>query len=134
MALNTWASKNIGADADISRTPSSGGGGGGNLPSMQEVGISLDTENGKAVLSITYYQAYVLMSRGICPYFVPSEEVADASPFSKNTVYICATVDLVDYGASTYIARFDSVPYSSQKESRVGSGDSFISFDATGPK
>lgn len=28
MALNTWASKNIGPDADISRMPSAGGGGG----------------------------------------------------------------------------------------------------------
>lgn len=29
MALNTWAAKNLGPDADISRMPGSGGGGGG---------------------------------------------------------------------------------------------------------
>ena len=29
MALNTWAAKNLGPDADISRMPESGGGGGG---------------------------------------------------------------------------------------------------------
>ena len=45
MALNTWASKNIGADADISRMPGSGGGGGGGSSDFTEKTISLVATN-----------------------------------------------------------------------------------------
>ena len=59
MALNTWAAKNLGPDADISRMPGSGGGGGGSSDfSTAEVTLNLTVE-GKTITAEGLKEVYL---------------------------------------------------------------------------
>lgn len=54
MALNTWAAKNLGPDADISRNPAEGGGGGGEA-TIEYIEVTNVLPNGKTLHHFGYF-------------------------------------------------------------------------------
>lgn len=67
MALNTWASKNLGPDADISRMPSAGGGG-DDFSAFSK--ITYTEEAGLLTFPYTWGELFDSYVEGFRPYFV----------------------------------------------------------------
>lgn len=62
MALNTWAAKNLGPDADISRMPGEGGGGGGGEAIIPYIEVTHILPNGK---TLHHYFYKVFLSEAV---------------------------------------------------------------------